>query len=106
MRTIHKIIIIILSLLVLNVHAQKELDGYLKLGAENNPGLKAKFAEYNAALEKVPQVGTLPDPTISFGYFITPVETRVGQHTPTRSLNVTTFDDIFCWELCQGKVWL
>lgn len=78
MRTIHKIIIIILSLLVLNVHAQKELDGYLKLGAENNPGLKAKFAEYNAALEKVPQVGTLPDPTLSFGYFITPVETRVG----------------------------
>lgn len=78
MRTIHKIIIIILSLLVLNVHAQKELDGYLKLGAENNPGLKAKFAEYNAVLEKVPQIGTLPDPTISFGYFITPVETRVG----------------------------
>ena len=78
MRAIYNIIIIILSLLVLNVHAQTELDNYLNIGAENNPGLKAKFLEYNAALEKVPQVGTLPDPTISFGYFISPVETRVG----------------------------
>ena len=78
MRAIYNIIIIISSLLVLNVHAQTELDNYLNIGAENNPGLKAKFLEYNAALEKVPQVGTLPDPTISFGYFISPVETRVG----------------------------
>ena len=31
-----------------------------------------------ASLEKVPQVGTLPDPQITFGYFIQPVETRVG----------------------------
>ena len=78
MRAIYNIIIIISSLLVLNVHAQTELDNYLNIGAENSPGLKAKFLEYNAALEKVPQVGTLPDPTISFGYFISPVETRVG----------------------------
>ena len=43
--------------------------------------MKAKFNEYLAALEKVPQVGGLPDPTGSFGYFILPVETRVGpQH--------------------------
>lgn len=73
-----KYIIIFLVLFVVKAHAQSELDNYLKIGAENNPGLKAKFSQYNAALEKVPQVGTLPDPTISFGYFITPVETRVG----------------------------
>jgi len=78
MKLITKYIIIILLLLVANVQAQKELDGYLKIGAENNPGLKAKFSEYNSALEKVPQVGALPDPMLSFGYFITPVETRVG----------------------------
>jgi cobalt-zinc-cadmium efflux system outer membrane protein len=29
-------------------------------------------------LEKVPQAGTLPDPQVTFGYFISPVETRVG----------------------------
>lgn len=58
--------------------AQNEIDGYLVAGAKSNPGLKAKFNEYLAALEKVPQVGALPDPTIAFGYFIQPVETRVG----------------------------
>jgi len=58
--------------------AQNEIDSYLVTGAENNPGLKAHFNEYLAALEKVPQVGALPDPTIAFGYFIQPVETRVG----------------------------
>jgi outer membrane protein TolC len=60
------------------IGAQTELNNYLKIGAENNPGLKAKFAAYNATLEKVPQVGALPDPTVSFGYFISPIETRLG----------------------------
>ena len=64
-----------------SIQAQDELNGYLTTAAKNNPGLKAKFNEYLAALEKVPQVGGLPDPEISFGYFILPVETRVGpQH--------------------------
>lgn len=67
--------------------AQTELDNYLKIGAENNPGLKAKFSEYNAALEKVPQVGSLPDPTVSFGYFISPVETRVGPQQAKFGIN-------------------
>jgi len=77
-----KNIIYILSFLILaltmNVSAQNELTQYLETAAENNPGLKVKFNEYMAALEKVPQVGALPDPTIAFGYFIQPVETRVG----------------------------
>ncbi len=59
-------------------NAQETLQTYLKTASENNPGLKAKFSEYMAALEKVPQVGTLPDPQIAFGIFIQPVETRVG----------------------------
>ena len=62
----------------LSILAQNEIDSYLVTGAENNQGLKAKFNEYLAALEKVPQVGALPDPTVAFGYFIQPVETRVG----------------------------
>lgn len=57
---------------------QDMLNSYLEEAANNNPGLKSKFSEYMAALEKVPQVGTLPDPRITFGYFIQPVETRVG----------------------------
>ena len=72
----------ILPVLILTVsfkaQAQDMLEGYLLEAANNNPGLKSKFSEYMAALEKVPQVGALPDPQITFGYFIQPVETRVG----------------------------
>jgi outer membrane protein TolC len=58
--------------------AQEILDKYLAMAAENSPLLKAKFKDYLAALETVPQVGALPDPQLAFGYFIQPVQTRVG----------------------------
>lgn len=58
--------------------AQDMLDSYLVEAAKNNPGLKSRFSEYLATLEKVPQVGALPNPQVAFGYFIQPVETRVG----------------------------
>ncbi len=58
--------------------AQEELTSYLETAANNNPGLKARFSEYMASLELIPQVGTLPDPQLAFGYFIQPVETRNG----------------------------
>jgi outer membrane protein, heavy metal efflux system len=87
MNIITKYIIIVLVLLAVKAHGQSELDNYLKIGAENNPGLKAKFSEYNAALEKVPQVGALPDPTVSFGYFISPIETRVGPQQAKFGIN-------------------
>jgi cobalt-zinc-cadmium efflux system outer membrane protein len=72
----------ILTVLILTgsiiAHAQDMLESYLVEAANKNPGVRSKFSEYMAALEKVPQVGALPDPQITFGYFIQPVETRVG----------------------------
>jgi outer membrane protein TolC len=65
---------------------KETLDQYLKIAAENNPGLKAKFNDYMAAMEKVPQAGTLPDPQFAFGYFIKPVETRLGPQKATFGL--------------------
>lgn len=53
--------------------AQDSLSVYLEIAAQNNPGLKASFNQYLAALEKVPQVGTLPDPQASFGFFLEPM---------------------------------
>ena len=71
--------IIVLGLLISSLaSAQQDLDNYLQTAAENNPGLKAKFNHYLAALEVAPQVKALPDPNIAFAYFISPVETRVG----------------------------
>ncbi|TVZ26840.1 outer membrane protein TolC [Gillisia sp. Hel_I_86] len=61
-----------------SLFSQENLDTYLEVAAQNNPGLKAEFNEYMAAMEKVPQVGALPDPQFAFGYFIQPVETRLG----------------------------
>jgi outer membrane protein TolC len=58
--------------------AQQELDNYLVIAAENNPGLQVKFKEYMAALEVAPQVKAIPDLQAAFAYFISPVETRVG----------------------------
>ena len=63
-----------------NVYAQEteSLNQYLQIAGENNPHLKSLFNQYLAALEEVPQVGTLPDPQVSFAVFIQPIETRVG----------------------------
>ena len=63
------------------------LDEYFKIAAGNNPGLLSQYREFEAALQKVPQVSSLPDPSISFGYFISPVETRVGPQQARFSLS-------------------
>ncbi|WP_375580199.1 TolC family protein [Marivirga tractuosa] len=69
--------IVILVFLGTSVSQAQVLDDYFKIAAENNPGLQAKYREFEAAIQKVEQVNTLPDPNFSFGYFISPVETRV-----------------------------
>jgi outer membrane protein TolC len=51
---------------------------YLEIAAKNNPGVLQKFSEYQAALQKIPQVGSLPDPELSAGVFLTPMELVSG----------------------------
>lgn len=80
-----KILIIMFIIINYGLNAQIK-DNYFKIAAENNPGLQAKYKEFEAALQKSPQVSTLPDPSISFGYFISPVETRVGPQIAKFSL--------------------
>ncbi len=54
------------------------LDDYLKYALLNNPGVKAAFADWTAAVEAGAQADALPNPTLSYAYFIENVETRVG----------------------------
>ncbi len=54
------------------------LSDYLTYAALNNPGLESQFAGWKAALEKVPQADALPDPRLTYAYFVNEVETRVG----------------------------
>ena len=64
----------------------QSLDSLQVLAYENNPGLKASYKEFETALTRVDQMSALADPTLSFGYFISPVETRVGPQRAKLSL--------------------
>lgn len=54
------------------------LDGYISTALKRNASLKAAFEDYQSAMQRSPQVTALPDPRLSYGYFINSVETRVG----------------------------
>jgi len=79
--------IILLSLFLPNLLEAQSLDEYLKIAEENNPGIKSSYSLYEAALEKIPQVNSLDDPTLGVGYFISPIESRVGPQRAKLSVN-------------------
>lgn len=81
MKKLNAAILLGIFLLLFSINTlkgQEVLEQYLIQAAENNPGVKASFSEYMAALEQVSQAGSLPDPQLAFAYFIQPVETRNG----------------------------
>lgn len=55
---------------------QQGTDALLRDAYANNPQLKAAHERWTAALERVPQVKALPDPTLSYGYFVERMNTR------------------------------
>jgi outer membrane protein TolC len=57
---------------------EPDLAEYVAYAMANNAGLEAAFNRWRAALERVPQVTALPDPRLSYRYYIRQVETRVG----------------------------
>ncbi len=57
---------------------ESSLSDYLAYAALHNPELEAAFNRWKAALEKIPQVQTLPDPRFTYAYYIENVETKVG----------------------------
>lgn len=73
-------------LLVFTVHwslfihhcSAQDLSDYQQIAAEQNPGLQAKYKAYESQIQEITVQEGLSDPTFSFGYFIAPVETRVG----------------------------
>jgi len=81
-------------LLILAAHTamNQSLDDYLEVALQNNPDLKAAYFSFEAQLEKVEQVKFLTNPTLGFGYFISPIETRLGSQQTKISLS-----QIFPW---------
>ena len=75
--------------LFLSISADAQTDSlfnYLEIAAKNNPTVLQRFAEYQAALQKVPQVGSLPDPEASLGVFLKPMELVGGNQVADISL--------------------
>ena len=46
--------------------------------AWNSPRIEAAFHNWQASLQRIPQVSALPDPKLSYGYFIEQIQTRTG----------------------------
>ncbi|MHC4075122.1 MAG: TolC family protein [Planctomycetota bacterium] len=61
-----------------DINNLQTLGDYLRFASLNNADLKAKFEQWKAALEQVPQAQALDDPKFTYSYFIEEVETRVG----------------------------
>jgi outer membrane protein TolC len=59
-------------------YSQDSLMHYLELATKNNPTVLQRYNEYQASLQKVPQVGSLPDPQLEMGVFLSPMELLSG----------------------------
>jgi len=75
-----KKLILFTSILLFNLslYSQDSLMYYLAISAKNNPTVQQRFNEYQAALQKVPQAGSLSDPELSLGVFLSPMELVAG----------------------------
>ena len=66
--------------LPVSVYSQSDsLYNYLEIAAKNNATVMQRFSEYKAALQKVPQVGSLSDPELSVGVFLSPMYLMDGR---------------------------
>jgi cobalt-zinc-cadmium efflux system outer membrane protein len=64
-----------------------ELNNYMRLALDRNPGLSRALAQYRSVLQRLPQVGTLPDPMLTFTNYLRTPETRVGSQTNAITLS-------------------
>lgn len=55
---------------LLSLDEDAELADYLAYAAANSPALRAAFHRWVATVERIPQVTSLPDPMLGYGYFL------------------------------------
>ncbi|WP_028583697.1 TolC family protein [Desulfogranum mediterraneum] len=60
------------------VFAATTLDVYLRQAQTANPELKAFKARYEAAIQRIPQAASLPEPMLQVTHFVESVQTRTG----------------------------
>mgnify|MGYP001046504965 CR=1 FL=1 len=54
------------------------LNELLKVAEANSAELRSVYASWQAAKNKVPQASSLPDPRLTYGYFVEEVQTKTG----------------------------
>ena len=54
------------------------LDEYVRYALYHSPSVEAAYQNWRASAERLPQVAALPDPRLTFGFFLDEVETRTG----------------------------
>lgn len=59
---------------------------YITIAVRDNPSMQQKFTQYQAALQKVPQAGALPDPQLNVSYFLMPMELVNGKQIADMNL--------------------
>ncbi|MEG3657703.1 TolC family protein [Arenibacter palladensis] len=69
---------IICLLLVSTWLKAQDLQSYIQEAEVNNPQIQAFELRYNISQEKVSELNTLPNTTVSAGYFVSEPETRTG----------------------------
>ncbi|ASV32384.1 MULTISPECIES: TolC family protein [Maribacter] len=71
--------LLILSIGLISIGGQaQQLQSYIQEAERNNPEIQAYELRYNIAEKKVNEVNTLPNTTVSAGYFVSEPETRTG----------------------------
>lgn len=81
MRIDKKISVVLITFLIsISAFSQEKerLMMYLETALKNNPTVMQKYAEYEASLQLIPQVGSLPDPELNAGFFLNPMELLGG----------------------------
>ncbi|MBD0851297.1 TolC family protein [Maribacter arenosus] len=74
---LHTYLFFVTSFLSLSINAQ-QLQSYIQEAELNNPQIQAYELRYNIAQEKVREANSLPNTTVSAGYFVSEPETRTG----------------------------
>jgi cobalt-zinc-cadmium efflux system outer membrane protein len=86
-------LIVLISLGSLELHSEGAektnvtLHGLIQVALQQNLQIKAAKKEWEASVEKIPQVKALPDPVFSYAHFGRSIETRLGPQRNKISLS-------------------
>jgi len=67
----------------------ENLEGYLNRALSHNPGMTAFEQRYDAAMQRIPQAASLPDPKLQITHFVESVQTRTGPQENVLALSQT-----------------